>query len=207
MNLTQLDIVYVLTNPAMPGLVKIGRTSHDDPEVRLAQLYTTGVPVPFEIEYACRVPNATEVERGLHVAFSPQRVNPRREFFEIEPEQAISILRLLNAQEDITSDIAANDGIESTDRESATRLRARRPSINFTEMGIPDEAKLTFNEGDSFVIVVGPKKVRVGDGEPTSLTAVTRKILGLDYNVQPTRYWSFNGKNLRQIWEETYLVD
>ena len=26
----QLSIVYVLTNPAMPGLVKIGKTSQED---------------------------------------------------------------------------------------------------------------------------------------------------------------------------------
>ena len=40
-------IVYVLTNPAMPGIVKIGRTQSDLGS-RLSQLYSTGVPVPFE---------------------------------------------------------------------------------------------------------------------------------------------------------------
>ena len=50
-----LSIVYVLTNSAMPGLVKIGYTAQDDANSRIAQLYTTGVPVPFTIEYACKV--------------------------------------------------------------------------------------------------------------------------------------------------------
>ena len=36
------QIVYVLTNPAMPGLVKIGRTTREDPQVRMNELYTTG---------------------------------------------------------------------------------------------------------------------------------------------------------------------
>lgn len=49
---SSLSIVYVLTNSAMPGLVKIGYTSQDDANSRIAQLYTTGVPVPFTIEYA-----------------------------------------------------------------------------------------------------------------------------------------------------------
>jgi len=50
---SSLSIVYVLTNSAMPGLVKIGYTAQDDANSRIAQLYTTGVPVPFTIEYAC----------------------------------------------------------------------------------------------------------------------------------------------------------
>ena len=64
----------------MPGLVKIGRTSHNDANIRIAQLYTTGVPVPFTIEFAGRVPNAEEVEKALHTAFAPYRVNPRGSF-------------------------------------------------------------------------------------------------------------------------------
>ena len=82
-----LSIVYVLTNSAMPGLVKIGYTAQDDANSRIAQLYTTGVPVPFTIEYACKVQNAEEVEKALHVAFGPNRINPRREFF---PDRARS---------------------------------------------------------------------------------------------------------------------
>ena len=90
---SSLSIVYVLTNSAMPGLVKIGYTSQDDANSRIAQLYTTGVPVPFTIEYACKVQNAEEVEKALHVAFGPNRINPKREFFRIEPDQAIAILK------------------------------------------------------------------------------------------------------------------
>ncbi len=42
--MAQFRIVYVLSNAAMPGLVKIGMTASEDAEARLAQLYTTGVP-------------------------------------------------------------------------------------------------------------------------------------------------------------------
>ena len=44
-------IVYVLTNHAMPGMVKIGKTGREV-ETRLRDLYTTGVPLPFECAYA-----------------------------------------------------------------------------------------------------------------------------------------------------------
>lgn len=65
-----LNIVYVMSNPAMPNMVKIGRTAGEDAKARIAQLYTTGVPVPFTLEYACKVANADEVEKSLHAAFS-----------------------------------------------------------------------------------------------------------------------------------------
>ncbi|MEI6343800.1 MAG: GIY-YIG nuclease family protein [Verrucomicrobiota bacterium] len=29
--------------------------------------------------------NPDEVERALHIAFAPQRINPKREFFQIDP--------------------------------------------------------------------------------------------------------------------------
>lgn len=40
-------IVYVLSNEAMPGLVKIGLTGRKDLEDRLNELYNTSVPVPY----------------------------------------------------------------------------------------------------------------------------------------------------------------
>ena len=85
-----LSIVYVLSNPAMPGLVKIGQTTADDAATRIAQLYTTGVPFPFKLEFAAKVPNSDEVEKALHTAFAPHRANPKREFFSIEAERAIA---------------------------------------------------------------------------------------------------------------------
>ena len=43
----EYGIVYLLTNPVMPGLVKIGMTTQEDIDKRMKELYTTGVPVPF----------------------------------------------------------------------------------------------------------------------------------------------------------------
>ena len=60
--------------------------------------------MPFEVEYACRIPDCQKVERALHRAFHPQRVHEKREFFEIEPDQAISILELFEGI-DLTSDV------------------------------------------------------------------------------------------------------
>ena len=54
--------VYVLTNPAMPNIVKIGKTTRNV-ELRLADLYSTGVPLPFECEYAAKVKDVDKTEK------------------------------------------------------------------------------------------------------------------------------------------------
>jgi hypothetical protein len=86
--------VYVMTNPAMPGLVKIGSTKLS-PEDRARQLSTTGVPAPFHVIAYCRFEDELRAERELHAILSQQRLHRRREFFEIGVEQArIALLRL-----------------------------------------------------------------------------------------------------------------
>lgn len=198
-----LSIVYVLSNPAMPGLVKIGHTTQQDVQIRLMQLYGSGVPFPFKLEFACKVPNPEEVERALHQAFSPNRINPRREFFSIESSQAIAILKLLHV-EDATEEVApAAAAADVEGGIAAEQYRARRPNLNFEEMGIPIGSRLQSIHGDAMVVVVGPRKVRLEDDE-LSLTAATRQVMGLDYNVQPGPHWRFDGKLLRDIYNETY---
>lgn len=198
-----LCIVYVVSNPAMPGIVKIGRTNSADATARIDQLYTTGVPVPFKLEFACKVENPDEVERALHIAFAPHRVNPKREFFRISPEQAIAILRLLHT-EDATGEVAAQKS--SIDQESVVageQLQKRRPNLNFEEMGIPIGAELKSVHNDTSVVVVAPRKVKLGD-DVMSLTAATQQVLQLDYGVAPGPHWTYHGKSIRDIYEETY---
>lgn len=85
------EIVYVLTNEAMPGLIKIGRTS-GDLATRIRGLYSTGVPLPFELFFACEVANGGFVENNLHEAFGDHRVSKGREFFRLAPERARAAL-------------------------------------------------------------------------------------------------------------------
>lgn len=203
-----LSVVYVLTNPAMPGLVKIGRTGQDNAKTRLDQLYSTGVPLPFDLVFACRVPNSVDVERALHVAFGPQRVNPRREFFQIDAAQAVAILKLLHVPgvSDVTDEIehqASEAQPQEAEVQAAREFKARRPNLNFDEMGVPFGSVLTFTATGQIATVVGPKKV-LFEGEELSLTAATRQALGIDYSVQPGAHWTFDGRSVREIYEDTY---
>ena len=84
--------IYIASNSAMPELVKIGMTSKS-PKQRVAELFNTSVPVPFVLEYSCKVHNRYAVEEYLHTAFNAKRVkslNPttnrkvKREFFRLD---------------------------------------------------------------------------------------------------------------------------
>ena len=75
--------VYIMLNPAIPGLVKIGRTRFQT-KARARQLYSTGVPKEFIVLWQENVHDSDSVERELHRRFKDSRVNPQREFFEIE---------------------------------------------------------------------------------------------------------------------------
>jgi len=81
--------VYFLTNPAMPGLVKIGYTS-GSLEERLRQLNTTGVPRPFQIVATFTVNNAPQCERELQQKLGHHRPSKDREFFRVSPATAIA---------------------------------------------------------------------------------------------------------------------
>ena len=203
-----IQIIYVLTNSSMPGLVKIGKTSRSDVESRMRELYSTGVPVPFECYYACQVENASKVEKSLHLSIGDLRVNPNREFFNLSPDKVHAILQHLQIKE-VTLEInkEIDDETDKSDRDSAQRLfkESRRPTLRFDVIGIPVGSVLKFRDGEQEVKVVSDRKVEY-NGEELSLTMVTRRLLGKsdDYPLQPSPYWSYNGKILIDIYDEFY---
>jgi len=85
--------------------------------------------------------------------------------------------------------------------------KKRRPSLNFIEMGIPIGARLVFSNNDiiSEVFVSSEKKVKEPNcNEEKSLSQITKELLKIDYNIHPTRYWSYEGKSLHDYYNETY---
>ena len=205
-------IVYVLTNECMPGLVKIGKTSRQDLDKRMKELFTTGVPIPFKCDHACRVSLSymDELEKALHTAFAPNRVNENREFFRISPEQVKPILNLLKhmTEGDATEEVENEIEKDMTEDDKAADLKSKSkiPPLDFLDMGLHVGDVLTYNgEPECKVTVVSARKVWHNSSE-TSLTALTKKLLNKDYAVQPTRFWSVNGENLLDIYDRTYPI-
>jgi len=75
--------VYVLSNPSMPGLLKIGRSINGG-KSRAREMYQTGVPAPFTLEFEMLVDCPETVEALVHEMLQKQRSSHSREFFKVD---------------------------------------------------------------------------------------------------------------------------
>ena len=87
--------LYCLSNEAFKELYKVGFTFYHDPNKRLKELYTTGVPYPFKIEFAKLVRNPSLKEQDIHNILKEYRHNPSREFFNVSLDKIHSLFNLL----------------------------------------------------------------------------------------------------------------
>jgi hypothetical protein len=201
-------IVYVLTNEAMPGYVKVGKTENSVAE-RIKSLDNTSLPLPFECYYAARVDDMDEAEKLVHDIFDDVRVTPRREFFNIDPERIRSALRLANGvdvtpgEEEVVED--------ASDRAALGRAKKRRENTNFGMLGIEPGTTLTFSKDPSVVCTVIDEKKIEFEGETTSVSRSALTILHrLGYEwpaVSGWGYWQYKGRKLSDLWLETFEGD
>lgn len=191
------NIVYILTNDAMPGLVKIGCTDLTI-EQRMRGLYKTGVPVPFECFHASVVENSQNVENRLHLAFDKFRVNKNREFFEIEPESILAILQMVEI-EDVTP---CDDFVETQDDKIAMeKLDKKSKRYNFKLYDIPIGSTLVFerDEMKTCEVIQGNNVLYNGKEESLSSSAlIALKELGFDWKqAQGPAHWKYRGETLK----------
>src|SRR5918994_4068643 len=102
--------VYIMINPAMRGLVKIGLTDRAS-KARAKELRGTGVPDDFVVVYDELVTDCEAVESRLHQRFGDYRYQPNREFFQIPVREAIRGL-IDESVGFIVPRIGANSGVE-----------------------------------------------------------------------------------------------
>jgi hypothetical protein len=204
----EYGIVYLLTNPVMPGLVKIGMTAQEDIDRRMKELYTTGVPVPFECQFACKVKkgDCAKIEKALHKAFAPQRINANREFFRIQVEQAKAILELFH-HTDVTEEVSdeIENDLTDDDKAASVNVKKSRPSLNFFEMGMQKGDILEWKDDPSITVTILSERRISYKGEEISISALSAKLKG--YNVKhiaPGPHWLYKDKLLSDIYDETY---
>lgn len=85
--------LYVITSPSLPGLVKLGATRRLNPTIRVKELSSSSLPEPYHAHCFVFSDDCFELENNIHKYFDKERVNPDREFFHIEPKEAIDVLK------------------------------------------------------------------------------------------------------------------
>jgi hypothetical protein len=186
------DIVYILTNEAMPDYIKIGRTN--DINRRLKDLDWTNIPLPFECYYAARVKDVNFVEQQLFQIFADQRVRSKREFFRANPERVIAAIKMVQLEE-VTpkKSIAEAPGVAEELEKIATTYTKR---FNFAAAQVPLGAELQFIRDPQLkAVVVDNGNVNFG-GEVMSLSRAAQKALNKPYPLQGPVYWLYEGETL-----------
>ena len=200
------QIIYILTNEAMPWYVKIGKTT-TSLEQRIAALSgSTSIPFPFDCHFACIVNDAHVAEQLLHHAFGDNRPNPRREFFRIDPERVVSALKLWMLEE-IT---IGQDIVESQEDQIALDQARERASVfNFNMVRIPIWSELTFSRDPNLVAKVISNRWIEFQWNEMSLAESARIILWYARKPQWALYWMYEGETLverRKRFEEVDTI-
>jgi hypothetical protein len=196
-------IIYVLTNPSMPGLVKIGCTT-GRVEDRISELSaSSGVPVAFQCHFAAQANDFAAKEKRLHQLFSDKRINPKREFFAVAPEKVVLAISMAEFKE--VTPGKPNIPLEEAEAlEKAERADTkRRSNIKLDAIGIQPGAVLTLSRGDDVhATVVSGNRVEY-NGETMSLSRAALSALHkLGYktpSASGSDYWMFDGKTLDEI--------
>lgn len=183
------EIIYILINESMPGYIKIGRTN--DIQRRMNDLDWTNTPLPFQCFYAARVKDVNFVEKQIHTAFADNRVRSNREFFKMNPERVVAIIKLVEI-ENVTP--KHNVDVNPEVREELEKIYTKR--FNFESVKIPIGSELSFTRDQNIKAkVVSNGNIEI-NGEIKSLSRAAQELLHVNYPVQGPIFWIFEDETL-----------
>ena len=111
-----IGFIYVMSNPAHPGLVKIGQTSKA-PDIRRNDLNSTGVLEDFILEYRVLASDYLRLEKEIHQKLNNSRYRQDREFFEISVQEAISTIRKIAGERiEFEKDFSKQKSVSNSNR-------------------------------------------------------------------------------------------
>lgn len=190
-------VVYILSNPAIPGLLKVGKTNNL--QERMKSLFSTGVPLPFRCVYAKRVRDCSEVERKLHKGLNSHRENASREFFRIAEEDIINFLELIEGDNVTPKDDMFEDKDDERAFEKATKIGQR---FNFSLVHIPVGAILTFSRDEAVTCKVVSESRIEFEGNQHSLSSaalIATNRMGFNWkSIAGPFNWKYEGEVLAE---------
>ncbi len=194
-----MGYIYIMTNPALPNMVKIGYTNNV--ETRRQKLSTTALPYEYEV-YATYETSGNLEDKKLHKMIdnlNPDlRVSKNREFFVMSPEDAYQLLEaiaVISSSQDKLKRVKGNS-------EFNTKQSIKRPPIDFYECGLKDGDELVCTEDSSIVVVVKGNRKVLYNHELTSLTAIMKTVKNCSTIAGPS-YFTYNGESLVDIADRT----
>jgi hypothetical protein len=139
--------IYILLNPAMKGLLKIGMTCRTT-EARADELSAfTGMPFDFEVAFDVEVSNCDAAEREIHSSLASFRVNSNREFFRVGLREAIKVVSDVAARYPLSRGFPSEDA-DTIRRQIEMRRRNRGQSSSADSVPPPrvEEPSTTRNK-------------------------------------------------------------
>lgn len=202
--------VYILTNPSFrEDWVKIGKSSRPV-DVRSKELDNTAVPLPFEIFATMKTVKYNEAEKLVHryiERFTNLRIRNNREFFNVKPEEALEIFKeVAMLLDDAEICEVHKGGLKSLEVFPTKRKKGHthRPAMNFYQMGMQKGDIIKWKDNPSIIASIYTDRKVLFDGKVIALSALTRDLRNANYYVVAGAYWTFNGRLLTEIYEETY---
>jgi T5orf172 domain len=194
-----MNIVYILTNEAMPDYIKIGVT--DDLKRRMKELYGSGVPLPYQCYYAATVADKRDVEKRLHKAFDDYRKNKGREFFfQLDPHKVQTILEMIAIKE-----VTPKEDVffEPDDKTALERVSKYGRRFSFSSVNIPIGATLNFVQDESMTAKVHSDNSVIYEGQELSISkAALLATHACGYKTSAAAgpwYWLYKGETLNTL--------
>jgi hypothetical protein len=209
------NVIYILTNPALEGYVKIGYAA--DLQKRIKQL-SQALAIPYSFQaYAVYETPAKLTDMALHDIID--NLNPnlrtveqdadgkthRKEFYIMSPEEAYTILKDIAKISGTTDKLhrikRSEEELEDNAEATEVRRTAMLKPFTFSACDIPIGAEVVYTRNPSVKgIVVDDKHIRIGN-EIMSLSAAVIKDTGWK-SAQGPAFFTYNGRLLKDIHAE-----
>ena len=203
--------VYILTNPSFKeDWVKIGKSSRPV-NVRSKELDNTAVPLPFEIFATIRTVKFNEVEKLIHKTIdrlTDLRIRQNREFFNIQPQIALDILRDISTTIDdaFIELYHTNQPIKETGEVKEEESHKRRAPFRFSMVKIQIGDTVVFTPKDIKVKVASDNQVeyegRIYKLSPFTAAFLPDEMRNASDAYQGPKYFTYNGRSLDELRKE-----
>ena len=203
--------VYILTNPSFKeDWVKIGKSSRPV-NVRSKELDNTAVPLPFEIFATIRTVKFNEVEKLIHKTIDrlpDLRIRQNREFFNIQPQIALDILRVISTTiDDAFIELYHNNQpIKETVGVQEEETHKRRAPFRFSMVNIQIGETVVFTPKNIKVKVASDNQVeyegRIYKLSPFTAAFLPDEMRNASDAYQGPKYFTYNGRSLDELRKE-----